>query len=146
MLRTRLSLGVVAVLMTAAGCTMCCHPYDYCGPVHTDHGCQSCSTRARTGSILAETSDVAPSLELAHRPVPSNAVADKSLHRQIQGDIRPGDVPGSQQIVSVTDRVVDPSASPADSPQVAAQPSSEASKPLSAAGWTARRPTPESAR
>ena len=38
-------------LIMAAGCAMCAHPYDYCGPVIDDP--QACCPNARAGSILA---------------------------------------------------------------------------------------------
>lgn len=69
-------------------------------------------------------------------------VADSALTRQVQGDIRPGDVPGSERIVSVTDRVVGPTADSGDAPQVVADLSTDSSLPLPSKQWTARRPTP----
>ena len=53
MFRMALGLGVVAVLLAVAGCTMCCHPYDYCGPVYDDCGYHSCSPCSRAGSVLS---------------------------------------------------------------------------------------------
>jgi hypothetical protein len=45
----------IGLLLAAAGCTMCAHPYDYCGPV-TDGCCGcSCDTRVRTASVLSGT-------------------------------------------------------------------------------------------
>ena len=58
MFRMALALGVVVFLMSVAGCTMCCHPYDYCGPVHDGCGCQSCSPCYRAGSVLSGPSQV----------------------------------------------------------------------------------------
>jgi len=156
MLRTALGLGVVAALLATAGCTMCCHPYDYCGPIHDGRGCPSCPSRAREGSILSGMSEMAPSAamapsaEVTRRPVRSKSESvasrtksDASLTHQVQGDARPGDVPGSERIVSVTDRVVDPSASSDEPPQVASESSTESAMPLPSKGWTARRPTPQ---
>jgi hypothetical protein len=143
MFRTALGLGVVAVLLATAGCRMCCHPYDYCGPVYNGRGCQSCSPHSRTGSILSGAPELAPMPGLARRQVQGESVSRASLKNQVQGDIRPGDVPGSEQIVSVTDRVVDPSAVSSNPPQVAAEAAPEPLEPLPAKGWTARRPTPE---
>jgi len=43
----------LGLLLAAAGCTMCAHPYDYCGPV-VDGSCACpCDTRVRTGSVLS---------------------------------------------------------------------------------------------
>ena len=144
MLRTALSLGVVAVLLATTGCTMCCHPYDYCGPVHNGCGCQSCSSQSRAGSILSGTSELTassemPSSGLVRRQTRGEAITHASLRNHVQGDMQLGDVPGSEQIVSVTDRVVDSSTSPTEPSQIAAEPA----KPLPSQGWTARRPTPE---
>jgi hypothetical protein len=120
MFRTGLSLVVVVVLLAAAGCTMCCHPYDYCGPVHDDQGFTSCSTHARAGSILAGGSDVtvSESPKEARRPA---------------------------RVVSTTKQVVQQTAASTDIPipSATAEPSSETSKLLPASGWTARRPTVE---
>jgi hypothetical protein len=45
--------GVVAVcLLSATGCTMCCHPYDNCGPVYDEASGRSYCTQSRAGSIL----------------------------------------------------------------------------------------------
>ena len=51
MVRAIFGLGLVAVFIGLAGCTMCCHCDDRCGPVY-DHGCQTCCPSARAGSIL----------------------------------------------------------------------------------------------
>jgi hypothetical protein len=56
------------------------------------------------------------------------------------GQTEPGYVPGSERIISVTERVVK---SAGDSPQVTEESSPESSKPMSSSGWTARRPTSE---
>jgi hypothetical protein len=45
--------GVVAVcLLSATGCTMCCHPYDNCGPVYDEASGRSYCDQSRAGSIL----------------------------------------------------------------------------------------------
>jgi hypothetical protein len=46
-------MALLGVILSGAGCTMCCHPYDYCGPVYQP-GCDGkpfCSP-CRCGSIL----------------------------------------------------------------------------------------------
>jgi hypothetical protein len=142
MLRTALGLGIVAVLLAATGCRMCSHPYDYCGPVYHDNGCQSCSLHDRAGSILAAAPMQNASPELARRQVQGKTISRASLQNQVREDIRSGDVPGSEQIVSVTDRVVESSAGSTETPQMAEDSSAEP-KQLPSKGWTARRPTPE---
>ena len=141
MRRMALGLGGAVVLLAAAGCTMCCHPNDYCGPVYEGGRCQSCSLHSRAGSILAGTTEIEPSPDLAQRPAQNQTVSNASLRRQVHGDTKPGDVPGSEQILSVTDRVVGSSTDSDGGSQLASDPSSESSKPLSSQGWTARRPT-----
>jgi hypothetical protein len=44
-------LGILTLLSFTTGCTMCCHPYDNCGPVF-DNSCGSFCSTARAGSIL----------------------------------------------------------------------------------------------
>jgi hypothetical protein len=45
-------LGILVVLAFSTGCTMCCHPYDNCGPVYDDSSCGSYCSNVRAGSIL----------------------------------------------------------------------------------------------
>jgi hypothetical protein len=169
MLRTGLGLGVAAVLLAAAGCRMCCHPYDYCGPVYQGGDCQSCSRGDRAGSVLAGTPDTWASPTVTPRPARSQAVVSTPRRVQtsgqtasprrvrtsgqsasfatvggrvqgrVEGEVRTGDVPGSERIVSVTDRAVDGSESSADQPEFASQPATESVSSLPASGWTARR-------
>jgi len=47
-------LGAAIVLAAATGCTMCCHPYDECGPVYDEASGRSYCTSVRAGSILEE--------------------------------------------------------------------------------------------
>ena len=130
MLRMALGLGLVAVSFTLAGCRMCQHPFDYCGPVYdyaTD--CQSCSMQSRAGSILENT------------PAPMPAQAEQ-YQEYVEGEMRLGDVPGSEQILSVTDRVVEPAVAPTESSQMAWRSSPTSPDTLPATGWTARRSVP----
>jgi hypothetical protein len=207
MFRMVLGVGSAAILiLTAAGCQMCCHPYDKSGPVFCGDGCSS-SPCSRAGSIfagnpgpsvVAETpahqKSASPSPTPAeakkqrapasrtlasHRPNSSSThasakkpqkamsyvMADKRVKSPsptptqteqpqestsgmvgrrpegpLLGSAQPGDVPGSERIVSITERVTGPSA---DSPQDASEASPTPSRPSPANGWTARRPTIE---
>jgi hypothetical protein len=166
MFRMALSLGVVAVLLTIAGCTMCCHPYDYCGPVYGDCGCNSCSPCCRTGSVLSGSSEPMLSSGQAQRQVRGQSLAHVPSQRQVQsgrkprdvpnservasnrpsqGQVqdgsKPRDVPNSERIVSVTNRVVGPSVAADDSSQAATESFPTPPKPPVAQGWTARRTT-----
>ncbi|MCC6125260.1 MAG: hypothetical protein IT426_09880 [Pirellulales bacterium] len=47
-------LGVLAILASATGCTMCCHPYDNCGPVFDESSGRGYCSNVRAGSILEE--------------------------------------------------------------------------------------------
>ncbi len=54
MVRTVLTLFVVALIGVTAGCTMCAHPYDYCGALYTGKcGPMVCGPTARAGSVLS---------------------------------------------------------------------------------------------
>ncbi len=130
MLRMAMGLGLVAVLFTLAGCRMCQHPFDYCGPVY-DYApdCQSCSMQSRAGSILDNT--------------PASMPAQAEQYQEyVEGEMRLGDVPGSEQILSVTDRVVEPAVAPTESSQMAWRSSPTSPDTLPATGWTARRSVP----
>jgi hypothetical protein len=175
MFRMALGLSLVA-LCCAGGCTMCCHPYDYSGPVYSKDDCPSCgsSGHCRAGSILApcgqpsstegdgEKAVPQTAPKTAPQPAPTRAkpveqpsVPDPAVggtkvgarQRHLVGKPRPGDVPGSEKIVSVTERVVGPKAgSQQTAAEPAAEPEAEASNSLPAAGWTARRLTNDTMR
>ena len=51
--RTGLICTVAALLAVSAGCRMCSHPNDYCGPTFDRGSCQSCDPLARSGSVLS---------------------------------------------------------------------------------------------
>jgi hypothetical protein len=148
MFRTTLGLCAVAILAAVAGCTMCCHPYDNCGPVWDGGECQTCSPHYRAGSIFAGTPDMAMSSEKPHRDVQATkkTASRAAVPTRAQPDSKPGDVPGAERILSVTDRVVKPAEGSVDSQVVSESSSSSGSsaQPLPANGWTARRPTAES--
>ena len=130
MLRMALGLGLVAVSFTLAGCRMCQHPFDYRGPVY-DYapGCRSCSMQSRAGSILENTPE----------PMPAQA---EQYQEYLEGEMRLGDVPGSERILSVTDRVVEPAVAPTESSQMAGRSSPTSPGTLPSTGWTARRSVP----
>ncbi len=48
-----LACSVVTLLAVTAGCRMCAHPYDYCGPVFTGANGEPCDANVRHGSILS---------------------------------------------------------------------------------------------
>ncbi len=53
MARTILAGCLIGLLAISAGCKMCAHPYDYCGPTF-DGGCTvNCDPYARACSILS---------------------------------------------------------------------------------------------
>jgi hypothetical protein len=127
MLRMGLGLGITLVLFAAVGCRTCSHPYDDCGPVVTTHHCELCSTTSREGSILDGSSQA---------PTPENVLSST-------GKTHLGKVPGSEKIISVKDRAVEPSEGMTEPPQLAVESVAETPKPLPSKGWTARRPTTE---
>jgi hypothetical protein len=78
--------------------------------------------------------------QIAHKPQRNV----QNMQAGVRGTARLGDVPGSEKIISVTDRTVGPSASAGEQQTVAAESATEeSSRPLPASGWTARRPTTE---
>jgi hypothetical protein len=42
--------GLLCLIVLCTGCSMCCHPYDYNGPVYDSNG--QCLSNVRAGSIL----------------------------------------------------------------------------------------------
>ncbi|MEN6450684.1 MAG: hypothetical protein ABFC96_09350 [Thermoguttaceae bacterium] len=147
---------------------MCCHPYDHCGPVYQCGGFACCGPYARAGSVLAPgsqpvshraASDRIESKQPTKQPTKAETPASARrpsapiqsqrptvADRQLIGEARPGDVPGSERIVSVTDQAVGPSLAPAvssttpavSSPTVTASTATPA-ETLPGGGWTARR-------
>jgi hypothetical protein len=160
MARTTLGLAVVSVLLAATGCRMCCHPYDYSGPVYQDQGCSSCRSQPRAGSILdgsvagepAVSRSVADS-STASRPVASRSVVSRPtatatsrptsmpVPSQVSDQTHEGLVPGSERLISVTDRVVDPSGASTSPSSAVADSSADSPQLLPSRGWTARRAT-----
>ncbi len=74
-------LALSCVLASAAGCTMCCHPYDYCGPVFQGSTCSPVCSNVRAGSILEggapanySARETVPA-ELKPTPAPTRAAA-----------------------------------------------------------------------
>jgi hypothetical protein len=69
---------------------------------------------------------------------------DDRIQARAKGKVQTGDVPGSEKVLSVTDRVVKPAG---ESVQLAEDSATEPSTPSPTAattsGWTARRPTSE---
>jgi len=159
MFRTAFALGSVAILVAATGCTMCCHPFDHSGPVFSDDGCSS--SNARAGSIFGgspqpsvlPTKNQIRDESVSPSPTPaqtkqqgqpfSYVMGGNHTQGPLLGHAQPGDVPGSERIVSVTERIVKPSA---DSSQAAEESPPETSQPLPATGWTARRSSTETLR
>ena len=140
MFRVVFGLGVVAALVATAGCRMCSHPYDYCGPVHFGQGCQSCLTHSRAGSILGgETQLLSPRIQ--SETIQGETVQDGTVLNGTQVEMQLGDVSGSEQIISVTDRVVEPSMTPNEPSQIATGIPTKPLDTLPSGGWTARRPT-----
>lgn len=124
MFRVLLSFGLAAIVLVGAGCRMCCHPYDYSGPVYDRPGCSS--------SYVSSTR-VAP-------PVASTPqLSATPIQRQAPMETQFGVVPGSERILSVTEHVVDPSA--VSEPPVLAESSTDIAQPLPSKGWTARHST-----
>lgn len=168
----RTVLGLATILLACSGCTMCCHPYDYSGPVYGGPGCGS-SQCSRAGSILdggvqdaqesqtsmpiekkvekkvvresapATSARATPARAKSRGQTDSFASAGGRVPDHLKGEAKPGDVPGSERIISVTERIVGASTPPADTAVAARESSAESSSPLPTSGWTARRPESE---
>jgi hypothetical protein len=114
--------GCFAVLLVAAtGCTMCDHPYDYCGPTFTGECGQTCNPLARAGSILSPSIEVTTSGGTAMAKEPQSAPAGKAA----------SEVPAADDSPPATE-------SRATTPQRASR-----TKPTTTAGrWTSRPTSP----
>lgn len=53
MIRSAIVIVTACLLVAGLGCTMCQHPYDYCGPTFTGDNCVPCDPLARAGSVLS---------------------------------------------------------------------------------------------
>ena len=82
MARTAFAWSVVALVAVTAGCRMCAHPHDYCGPTYTGECGTQCAPNARAGSVLSEPRETFASHEMVPRtgnpyelvPVPDDLV------------------------------------------------------------------------
>jgi hypothetical protein len=157
MVRVSFAVVVVAVLAVVAGCTMCCHPYDYCGPVFEGQGrhATGCSQGVRAASVFAGTGSTVstddavttdtdavvakPRPTKAAHKVSRPAAISQPTPKVVQSKNLEGNFEGAEQVISVTDRVVD---SPALVGQTASEPAVvQDTEPQSAKGWTAKRST-----
>ena len=115
---------------------MCCHPYDYCGPTFDGCNGETCSPCYRAGSILAGTPEVPMSAAPVEDVAPQNTLSRTPTRARMQY----GDVPGSEQIVSITERVVEPSGDTTESFADGSSMRTAARPAMRSEGWTARRP------
>ncbi len=96
MLRKIAHAGILGLIALCVGCTMCCHPYDYNGPVYDSSG--QCLSNGRAGSIL-EGGDM--------EAMPANVIkksVEKTSPNIGQGSPKAEEFEGATQILSVTDR------------------------------------------
>ncbi|MGW8258045.1 MAG: hypothetical protein ACWGMZ_11205 [Thermoguttaceae bacterium] len=96
MLNKLVTGGFIGLTLLCFGCTMCCHPYDYCGPVYGWPG--TCDSNIRAGSIQ-------PSSERCAKPEDAyreSILADSPS--SVQQSAAPGEYEGATQLLSVTDR------------------------------------------
>ncbi len=92
--RTGLLCTVAALLAVSAGCRMCSHPNDYCGPTFDRGSCQSCDPIARSGSILSPPINGGGGGGCDCESCAAQTSSDEQLP--------------AEQIISVTDEVVKP--------------------------------------
>jgi hypothetical protein len=62
MVRATTCWAVVALVAVTAGCTMCDHPYDYCGPTVSGRCGPACGAEPRAGSILSPGAIAGPEI------------------------------------------------------------------------------------
>jgi hypothetical protein len=101
MLGKMAAVGILGLVALCGGCTLPCHPYDYCGPVYDGTG-QNCSN-ARAGSILDGG---------AMQSLPASTeqtVNEKNASNPKKATPAVEEYEGATQILSVTDRKVDES-------------------------------------
>jgi hypothetical protein len=101
MLGKNASAVILGLIALCAGCTLPCHPYDYCGPIHDGSG-QYCSN-VRAGSILADGDMESSS------PTADQDVIEENVSNVERGRANVEQYEGVKQILSVTDRKVDES-------------------------------------
>jgi hypothetical protein len=81
-------LGVIVLLASATGCTMCCHPYDECGPVYDPSSCRSFCSNERAGSILSgSTAPVQPAA--AEEVIEENSQGVSTVTEQPATEVEP---------------------------------------------------------
>jgi hypothetical protein len=120
------SAGILGLIVLCTGCTMCCHPYDYCGPVY--EGCGQCGSNVRAGSILPGGGGQALSVN------PEQDIDESTTPSIEQGTPNVEEYEGATQILSVTDRKVE------DSQEIAKSlPAGERSAPVLAQPVPAKR-------
>jgi len=71
----------LGLMLVSAGCTMCSHPYDYCGPVVCGSCTSPCDPRTRTGSVLGggEGLAVADAGQVVGQPMAGQEVVDEGV-------------------------------------------------------------------
>jgi hypothetical protein len=136
----RKALAWIAMLLLTAttGCTMCCGPYDDCGPLDGGGQCDNCRRGHRAGSA---DSYLAPLLPV---PQPDQLIStdeDPSGSEVVEQMVQPDVAP--RLVQPMTDRKVEMEATPPDPPP-AAQTPTPAPMPAPNAdsqGWRAKGQT-----
>ncbi|MGA2796295.1 MAG: hypothetical protein ABSE63_01820 [Thermoguttaceae bacterium] len=116
--------GILGLVALCVGCTMCCHPYDYNGPVYDCNG--QCASNVRAGSIL-EGGD----MEIMPATVNQGNIEEKTPNVR-QGSPSAEEFEGATKILSVTDRKLEPSETLAKSQSSDDQPNPSLAQPAPA--------------
>jgi hypothetical protein len=98
--------GILGLLALCVGCTMCCHPYDYNGPVYDDSG--QCVSNVRAGSILDGEGMETMSSDVNQGNINPGNIKETTPNVK-QGSTKAEGSEGATKILSVTDRKVEPS-------------------------------------
>jgi hypothetical protein len=135
MVRISFAVAVVAVLAATVGCTMCCHPYDECGPVYEGRFATGCSKNVRQGSVFSGTSDTSSETSPAHvnpQPTPATDAVEED------GD--------AQQTTSKKKSASELTALASGTSKKATKTSTKKSQPVTPQRWTTKTTTDESLR
>ncbi len=89
------------LLLPSVGCTLCCSPFDNCGPLCNGECCSGCCTTARSGGYSGETvyyEDSSPGPRLAPTPAqPRQAPRLAPLQAPVQEIEPPVDTTAPEQ-------------------------------------------------
>jgi len=94
MIRLACAVALSALVLSSVGCTMCQHPYDYCGPTFSGNNCVPCDPMARAGSGLSPPVPITSGGYAHSQMLPPGATEGEVIETDegllMQGTPRPG--------------------------------------------------------